>query len=362
MRVYKLFLIVFLLVTFNSTLFAEEFYLDSPRNEGTFRIEINNDAVWANDSQFSNGWSLQYHTVRYASWEETKAPGFINWVGKHFPTLGDDDSIVRYGQGIGQNIVSPEDIDSEVPQEGDMPYAGTLTYTLNWQSFNRLTARNFQVSVGVLGEEALGEQIQSFAHNDLGLGDDPKGWDTQRDTEPIVNIGYQHLWRLAHFGEYHNGWAGQLNLGPSAHLGNLLTAVDLGFAFRFGWNMLEGFNSFPAPPGRGFFMAYYLPKPSFASPHGAEVILGVRASGIIYSVLYDGSIITDDDREVDREDFVYAGFVGLNYHYYDFLSIRLSLIYTSDTLVEESLPDPLPGAEKTEADSSYGTLAIDFHF
>ena len=362
MRVYKLFLIVFLLVTFNSTLFAEEFYLDSPRNEGTFRIEINNDAVWANDSQFSNGWSLQYHTVRYASWEETKAPGFINWVGKHFPTLGDDDSIVRYGQGIGQNIVSPEDIDSEVPQEGDMPYAGTLTYTLNWQSFNRLTARNFQVSVGVLGEEALGEQIQSFAHNDLGLGDDPKGWDTQRDTEPIVNIGYQHLWRLAHFGEYHNGWAGQLNLGPSAHLGNLLTAVDLGFAFRFGWNMLEGFNSFPAPPGRGFFTAYYLPKPSFASPNGAEVILGVRASGIIYSVLYDGSIITDDDREVDREDFVYAGFVGLNYHYYDFLSIRLSLIYTSDTLVEESLPDPLPGAEKTEADSSYGTLAIDFHF
>jgi hypothetical protein len=362
MKTYRILLITFLLVSFNTSLFAEDFYLDSPRNKGTLRFEIDNDAFLDEDSNFSNGWSIQYHSVRYASWEETKAPEFVKWVGKHFPTLGDDDSIVRYGQGIGQNMVTPGDIEAEIPQPGDLPYAGTLTYTLNWQSFNREKARSFQVSVGVLGEESYADEFQKFFHDDLGLGDEPQGWDTQRDSEPIVNVAYQHLWRLAHRGEYHNGWAGQLMLGPSVHLGNLFTAAELGFALRFGWNILEGFNTFPAPPGRGFFQAYHLPKPSSASPHGIEFVLGARATGLAYSVLYDGSEITDDERDVEREDFIYSGAISVNYHYYDRFSIRLSLILTSDILDEDELPPPRPGGEQTSNDNSFGTVLIDYHF
>ena len=362
MRIIKFLLIAFLLVYFNTTLFAEDFYLDSPRNKGMLRFEINNDAFFDEDSGFSNGWSVQYHSIRYASWEETKAPGFVKWIGKHFPTLDDDDSIVRYGQGIGQNMITPGDLDAEIPQDGDQPYVGTLTYTLNWQSFNRDKARNFQVSVGVVGEESYADEFQKFFHDDIGLGDEPMGWDTQRDTEPIVNVAYQHAWRLAHWGDYHNGWAGQFSLAPSVSLGNLFTAAELGFALRFGWNMQEGFNSFPAPPGRGFFQAYHLPKPSSASPHGYELILAARATGLAYSVIYDKSIITDDDREVEREDFIYAGFIGLNYHYYERISVRLAWIMTSDVLDEDELPPPLPGRDETKNDSAFGTIAIDIYF
>jgi hypothetical protein len=233
---------------------------------------------------------------------------------------------------------------------------------LNWQSFNRRKARNFQITAGILGEESLAEDFQKFVHVDLGLGEEPMGWDTQRDTELIVNFAYQHLWRLAHVGEYNNGWAGQITLGPSAHLGNLLTAVDLALGLRFGWNMLEGFNSVPAPPGRGFYQASYIPKPASVSPHSVEVVLGARATGLIYSVLYDGSIITDDDREVDRHNGYIAGLIGLNYHYYDVLSVRVSFEQTSDILVEESIPEPGSGKDKTEADNSFGALLLDFHF
>jgi hypothetical protein len=351
-----------LLVSFNGTSFAEDFYLDSPRNKGTLCFEIDNDAIWSDDSQFSNGWSLQYHTVRYASWEETKAPGFAKWVGKHFPTLGDDGSIVRYGQGVGQNMITPGDLSAEEPLEGDLPYAGTWTYTVNWQSFNRRTARNFQISAGVLGEESFAEELQTFVHVDLDLGTDPMGWHTQRADEPILNVGYQYYWRLAHLGEYNNGWAAQIDLGPSAHLGNLYTAVELDLGLRFGWNMLEGFGSTPAPPGRGIFQAAYLPKPSSVSPHAVEVVLGIRGTGLLYSVLYDGSIITDDDREVDRHNFFYAGMLGVNYHYYNFLSIRVAFIETSDVLVEESIPVPPDPNNKTAADNSYGALLIDIYF
>ena len=362
MRILIALLSVFILINFNDMSFAENFNLDSKRNKGTLRFELDNDIVWNHDSNFTNGWSLQYHTVRYANWEEARVPEFVKWVGKHFPTLDNADSIVRNSHGIGQNMITPSNLNAEFPQEGDLPYAGTLTYSLSWQNFNRWSARNLQISIGVLGEPSLSKEFQKFVHNDLGRGVDPKGWDTQRDTEPILNFGYQYSLRLAYLGDYNNGFAGQLTMAPSASLGNLFTAAELTLALRFGWNILEGFTTYPAPPGRGFFQASNLPKPSSASPHGIEIILGARGSGLAYSVIYDGSIITGDDRDVDRNNFFCTVGAGIYYHYYDVFSIRATIERSTDILNEDSIPNPPPGEEKTDADVSFGSLIIDFHF
>lgn len=362
MKILHIAMIGILLWMPSSVAAVEDFYLDSPHNKGTLRFEIDNDAIWKSDSNFTNGWSLQYHTVRYASWEETKAPDFIKWVGNHFPTLSGEGAIVRNGHGIGQNMITPEDLTNPDPPPGDLPYAGSLTYTINWQRFNRKNASIFQATAGVLGEESLAEDFQKFVHNDLGLGDDPQGWRTQRDTEPVVNFSYLYFWRLGHVGTYTNGWAGQAIAGPAVHVGNIWTAAELGLGFRFGWNMPEGFNTFPAPPGRGVFKMLQIPKPFHASPHGVEMVLAGRATGLLYSVFYDGSAITSDDRDVEREDFGFSYMLGLNYHYYQFLSIRLALLKATETLKEESLPPPRPGEERTSTDASYGTLMIDFHF
>lgn len=362
MKVHHLVFWCVLLLMANNVKAVEDFNLDGPYNNGTWRFEIDNDAVWDRDSNFSNGWSIQYHTVRYSTWEETEAPGFIKWVGKHFPTLSGEDSIVRNGHGIGQNIITPADIGNPDPLPGDLPYAGTLTYTLNWQRFNRRNSSIFQVSAGVLGKESLAEEFQKFIHVDLGLGKEPKGWDTQRDTEPVLNLSYNYTWRLAHVGTYTNGWAGQAVAGPALFLGNVFTGASAGLGFKFGWNISEGFNAFPAPPARGVFSAVEIPKPSYASPHGFEIILAGRGTGLLYSVIYDGSIITSDDRDVEREDFSLTGLIGLNYHYYKLVTIRLAYLKTTDVIKQESLPDPRPGQEKTASDLSYGTLMIDFHF
>ncbi|NNK86434.1 MAG: lipid A deacylase LpxR family protein [Desulfobacterales bacterium] len=362
MRIVIFFFVHLLLLNFNNRLLAENLYLDSPGNTGTLRFEIDNDTIWNKDNNFTNGWSLQYHTVRSANWEESKNSGFIKWVGENFPTLDNDGFIVRNCHGIGQNMITPGDLNAETHQEGDLPYAGTLTYTLNWQSFNRKMARNLQVSVGLLGQVSFAEQFQKFVHNDLGKGDDPQGWDNQRDTEPIINVGYEHPWRLAYLGNYTNDWAGQISLIPSVSFGNLFTAAEAGLALRFGWNMLEGFNTYPAPPGRGFFQASHLPKPSSASPHSFEIVLGARGCALGYSVIYDGSIITDDDRNVDRNTFIFARGIGAFYHYYKLFSIRFTFQKSTDFLDEDSIPDPESGEDKTNADVSYGSLIIDLYF
>jgi hypothetical protein len=214
----------------------------------------------------------------------------------------------------------------------------------------------------LLGKESFAEQFQKVVHNDLGRGDDPRGWDTQRDTEPIINLGYEHPWRLASLGNYTNDWAGQLTLTPSVSIGNLFTGAEVGLALRFGWNMFEGFNTYPAPPGRGFFQAAYLPKPSVASPHGFEFVLGARVIGLGYSVIYDGSFLTEDDRDIDRNRFVATSGVGIFYHNYSRFSIRITLQKSTNLLHEESLPISESGENITNADVSYGSLIIDFYF
>lgn len=362
MRFLILVLVVSFLGCFAGVSFADSLNLDSPRNSKMWRFEIDNDAVLDSDSNFSNGWSLQYHTKRYASWEESNAFNWVKWVGQKVPLLEAEGSIVRYSQAIGQNLITPEDIENPNPDPADLPYAGTLHYNLNWQRFNADTASNFQVTIGVLGEEAFGEEVQKFVHDDLGMGDTPEGWDTQRDSEPILNIGYSFQKRVAQFGEYDEAWGGQLMLGTGFHLGNLVTLADVGFAFRYGWNIFKGFSSYPAPPGRGFFSSHQVPKPASVSPHSYEFILAAKASALGYSVLYDGSEITDDERDVEREDFIFAGVVGLNYHHYDKMSIRLQVNLASDLLDEDSLPAPAPGDEQTSNDNSYGSFMVDFYF
>jgi len=352
----------FIVMLANKPLFAGDFNTTSFYNKATLRFEIDNDTVWNKDSAFTNGWSLQYHSVRYTAWEEAQVPEWLTWVGRHFPGLDDDDLIVGYSHGIGQNMITPGDLTGSQPADNDLPYAGTLTYSFNWHSYNRRTARCFQVSVGILGTESLAGDFQHYVHDDLSQGDDPQGWGTQRDTEPILNLGYAYVRCLADMGTYTNDWAGQVFTAPMVYCGNLITGIDLALGLRWGWNIQEGFSVFPAPPGYGFFGNTLIPKPELASPHGVELILACKALGMVYSVFFDGSIITSDGRDVDRKNVALAGMIGLNYHHYGLFSIRMAILHETDTLVEESLPNASPGKQKTGTDNSYGALMIDFHF
>jgi len=259
-------------------------------------------------------------------------------------------------------MFTPGDLHAEIPQENDLPYAGTLTYSLSWQSLKRHSSRNFQMTAGVLGEEALAGDIQEFVHSNLSESEDPAGWDTQRDTEPLLNVGYHYCQRLARFGRYTDDWGSQLSLDTDLSLGNLNTSVGIGLGFRFGWNIPEGFNSGPSPPGFGFFEAAHLPKPASASPHSFEVLLGIQGAGLIYSVLYDGSFVTTDDRSVERESVVFSGLAGLVYRFHNFFSVHLYFNATTDLLKGDSIPESLSNLDKTSSDASFGAWVVEVYF
>ncbi len=359
----QIILAVFLLIYPVRTSGTDKFYLGNGNNNRIFRFEMDNDLVWKKDSGFTNGWSIQYHTPCATHWENMAVPELIKWVGRHVPTLDGQDALVRLSHGLGQNMVTPGDLKADAPEQGDLPYAGSLTCSMSWQNFNRTRASTFQLSAGILGEEAMAGQLQTFFHEKLNLASSPNGWDTQRKTEPILNAGYQYAFNLASAGCYNNDWAGQVFAAPGVSLGNLFTAAELTLVLRAGWNMREGFNTWSAPPGRGFFQAQDLPKPAFTSPHSIELILGGRATALAYSVIYDGSLITGDDRDVARRYWLVSYGIGICYHYYNYFCVRATLEKSTDLLDSDALPAPgTRGGDKTDSQVSFGSLMIDFYF
>lgn len=331
-------------------------------NTNILRFEADNDSLSDRDSHYTSGWNIQYHSRIYNSWQESRAPELIKWIGTHVPTLNRPNSFVRNGIGFGQTAFTPADLSLRSPPENDLPYAGTLTGSLSWQNFDKDAATTFQITVGVLGDESQADQLQIYSHNDLHMGEDPKGWDSQRETEPIINIGYDYAVNLYRTDRFADRWAGQITLETAVALGNLSTDATVALGARYGWNPPEGFTALPAPSGSGLVRAAQLPLPPQASSHSIEAIVGLSLTALAYSVFYDGSLISGDDRDVDRDSYLFGGLVGINYHYDNSLSVRLYYKLTSNILDKESLPQQPAVSDRTSPDPSFAALIVDYHF
>lgn len=362
MCIKNIFTIVLLILPVSTATAADTFHLESANNKSLVRFELDNDIIWNDDSNFTNGWSLQYHSKQYSSWDSSDAFALYKWVGNTLPGLNPEGSVVRYGHSIGQNMITPGDISNPHPPENDLPYAGTISYSANWQRFNEDNATIFQVTLGILGEPSLAEQFQKFVHNDLDLSGPPNGWDTQRADEPVFNLGYQYSQKIVAFGSYDNAWAGQFEISPAVSLGNIYTAADLEIGFRFGWNMPKGFAVTAAPPVAGFFHSMEIIKAETASAHSIDFYIGGHGTALLYSVFYDGSLLTSDDRDVARDDFMAAALASITYRYHNKFALRLFLQGTTHLLDEDKLPAPLPGQDSTSADLSFGAISFEYYF
>ncbi len=285
-----------------------QFHIGSHYNKRSMRFSIENDSVRDRDSHFTSGWSIQYHSRVFADWDESETFALIKWIGNHIPALNDDDSVVRTSFGIGQTAYTPADLSNRNPPEYELPYAGSLTGSLSWQSFNQTSARMFQVTVGILGEESLSGQLQIYSHNELDMGEDPRGWDSQRETEPLVNIAYQLNHSLIKSKNLTDRWAGQLSLSSRLSLGNLTTDATTGLSLRYGWNILEGFTVTSEPTGTGLL---HLPTSPSRRQHLRTVsnLSSGNGDGITLFVFYDGSLISGDQRDVKRDNIILSGLI-----------------------------------------------------
>ena len=220
-----------------------------------FRFEFDNDNFLGSDDAFSAGWSFQLHSRLDDTWH----PAYANWIGK-FPGLGDDGKggrIARWAVGLGQVILTPEDISIEAFQPNDVPYAGVLSIAESWSAYDNRRMGALQLLIGCMGPCSGAESVQKFIHEDLGLGEPPQGWDNQLAEKWLGNANYEYRYKIVadEPGEYAPGkFAQDFSVGGQVGLGNLATFVQGQFEYRFGWGVPMGFTKAPDPLGLGIML------------------------------------------------------------------------------------------------------------
>ena len=317
----------------------------------TWRLEYDNDVFFNKDNKISSGWSLQKHSAVAQSWGAMKdVPGFVRRWGKIIPTLSEEGLVYRAGIAIGQVIQTPGDLSRSDLIEDDVPYAGVLTLQATWYAFNDDEFRGFEITAGAVGSPSLAEQTQKTVHKLIG-SDDPRGWDNQLSTEPVINFNYmrkQKVWR----GGNPAGLSFDTAIDGNVGLGNLFTQASAALEMRFGHNMPKGFVYVPDPIGLSMhYMASLKPaNPQAVSFYGTLVL---RGSAFAHNIFLDGNTFRDS-HSVDKEPFVGMAIAGLHYERANW-GVHFSVMVSSDN-VDTSKYTAAEGRERL------GAIDIEWRF
>jgi hypothetical protein len=158
---------------------------------------------------------------------------------------------VRWAAGLGQIIITPEDVSIAEPQPNEPPWAGILGAAMSWTAYDNKKMGALQLYGGCMGPCSGAEQVQKFVHEDLGFGEPPKGWDNQLVNQALFNVNYEYRYKVyapkadryftpGRFGH-------DFSLGGLGAAGNLVTSIGGELEYRFGWGLPMGFTKTPDP-------------------------------------------------------------------------------------------------------------------
>ncbi len=263
----------------------------------TISLQFENDVLGTDDSDqhYTNGLQLSWQSApdavpcRLSSWARR--------------SLFFDPDVKLYLQlALGQNLYTPEDIQTTDLVVDDRPYAGWLHSDFTLIGCTAEAMNVLEVSLGVVGPSAGGEGMQKWFHGMID-SPDPQGWDNQLHDELALLVGFERRWRniidLGFWG---------LEIDPAPHfdvaLGNVFTYAAAGGNIRFGHDLAGDFGPprlRPGPPGSRAFGA-----------HGALTwyfFAGIEGRAMLQNIFLDGNTF-GHSHQVDKEPYVADAWVG----------------------------------------------------
>ena len=324
-------LVLILILSDGSAVSGEE-----PQKKGSFNIHFENDVLGtdASDRHYTNGLLLSYQTGENRVWD-----WLDGWARRHyFPA---PDVRLHAGLAVGHNLYTPEDISTTELVTDDRPYAGWLHVDLGLVGQTDDVLRTMQLSFGLVGPAAQGEQFQKWIHQVID-SPEPMGWHNQLNNELTLMLVFEQKWRNIR----RTGVSGlELDLSPhgSVALGNVFTYGGVGGTVRLGQCLQRDFGLpriQPAPPGSGCFV----PGGGF----GWYVFGGLDGRLMLRNIFLDGNTFSDSHR-VDKNSLVGDLVGGLAV---SGLGMRLGLTY-----VQRS-----PEFKGQNSPDHFGSFTLSFHF
>ena len=266
---------------------------DTERDE-VISLVIENDMFGkGTDQNYTSGVSLSYLNL------EAGIPDFARTVDHLIPTFVLNDTSSVYFTA-GHNIYTPDDITMAEQNPDDRPWAAFLYGSMGLVTLSDMHVDNVELTLGVVGPMAFGEEIQSFVHENISDSPEPEGWDNQLDNEPGLMVAWQRRWPEFFMHNFDDmTFAVEPNIGVT--LGNIYTYANTGLNFRFGpaaerWQDTP-VRVRPAIPGTGYFE---IPDDS---PWSWFLFGGIEGRAIARNIFLDGNTFSDS-HSVDKRYFV----------------------------------------------------------
>lgn len=208
-------------------------YVEAVSENDLYSTLVTNDDHW-----YTNGLRLEYGLGS----QDPTPPLLGRWPARFtdrlcgawcLPSAGEI-AVDTIGYAIVSNTYTPSDTQLITPDPRDRPYAGVLfvsqLYDRVFVREGRITAqRHLSIDLGVIGPAAGAGEIQRWWHRRIGAAV-PRGWSSQIDDEPIVQVGWREERRVVRFGEVGELWA-----QGRGELGTLRVMAVAGGQARFGW-------------------------------------------------------------------------------------------------------------------------------
>lgn len=141
-----------------------------------------------------------------------------------------------YNVSLTQQMYTPANTQQRDIVKGDRPYAGVLYFSHGLISSSDSSAQRVtsQLSFGIMGPYALGQELQTSFHQLINNNESPQGWANQLNNDIILNYFLQYEKRIAKPSQRMDV-IGLMNF----NVGTLINNLGLGITLRCG-----SFNSY----------------------------------------------------------------------------------------------------------------------
>jgi lipid A 3-O-deacylase len=229
-----------ILLTAPSTAQADSPAAD-PGHIVTFQVENDAASIPGTDELYTSGIRLGYVAPT------GDLPDFLSTFGHQI--FGDGTQRLEFD--LQQVIFTPTNTQLYNPDPHDLPYSAQIALHTTLIQDTTTTRSLAQVSIGLVGPDALGQSVQNGFHSIIGDTSN-NGWHYQLRNEPTLDFMGGRIWR-ENIGAFDDGNIGiQVLPQVTAQLGNTEIYAQGGAILRFGEGLDADFGPAviqPAPTG-----------------------------------------------------------------------------------------------------------------
>jgi hypothetical protein len=298
------------------------------REPWSLNIYFENDLFSSTDQQYTNGAKVSWVSPDVSDFVNTNFPLLTEYIDREVDFLSNNYHAKNLAFSIGQNMYTPEDIESSELVEDDRPYAAWLYMSAGFHAKNDQIQDTLAIQLGVVGPAALGKETQDLVHDLRGFRR-ANGWHNQIGNEPGFNLVVERRIRF----EADNtglGWEADAIGSGGFVLGNVSTYLNTGIEGRIGYNLPQDFGTTHIRPG-GETNIPFLDDRYIGIKHeqdfGFLLFASVEGRAIAQDIFLDGNTFIDS-HSVDKEPMVADIAMGVKFKIHSF-KVSYSLVRRS---------------------------------